>query len=317
MVKDNMSDLFEISIKGKTKSIPAFQINDIRFVVQGRFIKTAKIYDEYWLEADRIPDLSDVVKQLGSKVDKPDLFTFAQRVPDVEPMYQFHIEWDNIAVLPVTKYEHWFQKQISSMTRRNIRASEKRGVVVRVAEYNEDYVRGIMSIYNESPIRQGRNFWHYGKDFHTVNKENGTYIQPSTFLAAYYQNEMVGYLKIVWDQNTAAIMQVLSKINFLDHRPNNALISEAVKQCCLRGVNYLLYEKFIYGDKTEDTLTKFKQNNGFVRMDIPRYYVPLTKKGTLALRLGFHRDIKEKLPEWIKAPMRILRTRWSAKKKPK
>jgi len=60
---------------------------------------------------------------------------------------------------------------------------------------------------------------------------------------------MVGYLKVVWDKHTAAIMQILSKISFRDFRPNNALLAEVVKRCCLRDINYLLYEKFDYGNK--------------------------------------------------------------------
>lgn len=300
----------EISVKGKRKNVPAIQIGDITLVIKGRIIKTASIFDEYWLEADKLPSPERVIVELQNRADKPDLFTFAQRVPDFEPKYKFYFEWDNIAVLPISTYEHWFQKQISSATRRNIRASEKRGVVVRVVEYDEDYIRGIMSIYNESPIRQGKKFWHYGKDFYTIKRENGTYAERSTFLAAFYQSEMIGYLKVVWDKYTGAIMQILSKIAFQDKRPNNALLSEAVRQSCLRGVNYLLYEKFIYNNKIQDSLTKFKQNNGFLKMDIPRYYVPLTAKGVLAIRLGLHKNLKERLPEWIKAPIRNLRTKW-------
>jgi len=309
-----MSKVFEISVKGKRTATPAFQVNDAMVVVRGHIIKTAQIFDEYWLEADTLPEPERVLGRLQAKPGKPDLYTFAQRVPDVQPKYGFHLEWDNVAVIPISTYDHWFQKQISSATKRNIRASEKRGVIVQIAEYNEDYVRGIMSIYNESPIRQGRHFWHYGKDFESVKKENGTYARRSTFLAAYFQNEMIGYLKIVWDKQTGAIMQILSKMAFRDNRPNNALLAEAVRQCCLRGVNYLLYEKFIYGNKAEDSLTKFKQNNGFVKMDVPRYYIPLTNKGLLALRFGLHKNIKQRLPEWIMAPARDLRAKWYGRK---
>lgn len=305
-----MPDVVDISVKGKRKNVPAWQIGDVTVVKQGRFLKTAAIFDEYWLERDTLPNPEMVIAELREKEDKPDLFTFAQRVPEVEPKFNYYLEWDNVAVLPVSTYEHWFKNQTASSTRRNIRASKKRGIVVRVAEYNEEYIKGIVSIYNESPVRRRRKYWHYGKDFETVKKENGTFAWRSTFIAAYYQNEMIGYLKIVWDKNIGAIMQVLSKMEFWNKRPNNALLSEAVRQCYLRGANYLLYEKFNYGKKIVDTLTKYKQSNGFVRMNIPRYYIPLTKKGSLALRLGFHKDTKRKLPEWIMAPLRELRAGW-------
>jgi len=188
---------------------------------------------------------------------------------------------------------------------------------VKVSPFDDRYIEGIMSIYNETPIRQGRKFWHHGKDFAAVKAENGTYSDRSTYLAAYYQDEMIGYLKIVWDKDTAAIMQILSKMEFYGKRSNNALLAEAVRQCTLRGVKYLLYEKFSYNKKGTDGLARFKENHGFERMDIPRYYVPLTVKGSLALRLGLHRGIKGRIPECVMAPYRNLRTRWYEKEIPK
>jgi hypothetical protein len=305
-----MSDLFCVNIKGKDKYVDSWQIGPATVVNFGRFLKIAEVFDEYWLDTDSLPDPEIVLAELHKKKDKPDLFTFAQRVPDGEPKYNFYLEWENIAAVPISTYEQWYQKQIPPATRRNIRASEKRGVTVRISEYDEKYIHGITSIYSESPVRQGRRFWHYGKDFETVKKENGTYAERSTFLAAYHQGEMIGYLKIVWDKHVARIMQILSKMAFMDIRPNNALLAEAVRQCCIRGVNYLLYYQFTYGNKSEDSLTKFKRNNGFVRMNIPRYYVPLTKKGSLVLHLGLHRNPRERLPEWIMSPARDLRAKW-------
>jgi hypothetical protein len=87
-------------------------------------------------------------------------------------------------------------------------------------------------------------------------------------------------------------------------------MAEAVRQACLRGVEYLLYERFDYGNKTGDSLTRFKQSNGFVRIDVPRYHVPLTRKGTLALRLGLHKNWKDRVPERITGRLRALRSKW-------
>lgn len=305
-----MLNLINVSIRGKEKGLPAEQIYGITIFSRGRLLKVAEIFDEYWLERNLLPCPKLLTAELQEKKDRPDIFTFAQRVPDVNPKYNYRYEWDNYAILPISTYERWFQKQIPAATRRAIRASEKREIIVQVSEYDDDYIRGIMSIYNETPVRAGRQFWHYGKDFETVKRENGTYASRSTYLAAYCHSEMVGYLKIVWDGHTAAIMQILSKMSFRDCRPNNALLAEAVKQCCLRNTNYLLYEKFDYGKKTADSLTKFKQNNGFIRMDVPRYYIPLTIKGCMALWLGLHKNLIERLPESIAAFMRNLRTKW-------
>jgi hypothetical protein len=305
-----MTRFVDISLKGRRTAVPAIDACGVTVLCLGRRLKVGEIFDEYWLERSALPLPDDVIAQLCSRPDRPDLFTFAQRIPDTRPAHAYRFETENYAVLPLRTYEHWFDEQIPAATRRAIRAAAKRGLRVEVAEYDDDYVRGIMSIYNETRVRAGRAFWHYGKDFDTVQRENGTYATRSTFLAAYVGDEMVGYLKVVRDEGTAAIMQILSKIAYRDLRPNNALLSEAVRACAARGTHHLLYEKYTYGNKKDDSLTKFKQNNGFVRMDVPRYFVPLTIKGEVCLRLGLHKRVAERLPEWLLAPVRNLRTRW-------
>jgi hypothetical protein len=300
----------EISVKGRKQEVPAFSLGDAVVVTKGRVIKIAEIFDEYWILADSVPDPNQVIQHLKTTNPKPDLFTFAQRVPDTQPRYDYYMEWDNVAVIPITTHERWFREQISSACRRNIRTSEKKGVTVRVDSYDANYVRGIMSIYNESPIRAGRKFWHYGKPFDAVEAENGTYRERSTYLGAYLQDEFIGYMKIVWDTNSAAIMQILSKLEYRDRRPNNALMSRAVQLCQERGIEYLLYERLIYGNKGEDSLTRFKKENGFIRMDLPRYYIPLTLKGKIALILGLHREMKEMVPQRVRQQLVRFRDKW-------
>lgn len=302
----------QISMNGRMRQVEGFRLDDHMIIVKGRFVKIAQIFDEYWLPAEGLPDPNHVVQELRQTSCRPDLFTFVQRVPDTKPRFDFHMEWDNVAAIPVESYDWWFREQISPASRRNIKASEKKGVVVRAAEFNEEYVRGIMSIFNESPIRAGRTYWHYGKEFSAVEAENGTYRDRSTFLGAYLAGEMIGYMKIVWDIRSAAIMQILSKIQFLDRRPNNAMLSEAIRLCGEREVKYLLYEKFVYGTKGADSLTRFKEANGFVRMDLPRYYVPLTPKGSMALQLGLHRNTNDMVPHWLRKRLISFRDAWYA-----
>lgn len=299
-----------VSIRGTLKDLPSFGAHNGVVIIKGKLVRIAEIFDEYWLETRSLPDPEDVLDSCRAIEPRPDLFTFAQRVPDAEPRYSYYRESDNVAAIPLTTYDHWFGKQITPAVRRNIKASEKRGVVVKVEDYNDEYVRGIMAIYNESPIRQGRRFWHYGKDIASVRAENGTYADRSTFLAAYLDGEMVGYLKMVWDERTAAVMQVMSQMKCYEKRPNNALLAEAVRQACARKKDYLLYEAFVYGKKSHSSLTEYKRSNGFVRMDLPRYYVPLTRKGALALHLGLHKSQKDRLPGWLTSGWVDMRSRW-------
>lgn len=295
---------------GRKIQVPAVRLDDVTVIMNGKFIRVGEIFDAYWREADTLPDLRCVVEQLKTVANRPDVFTFVQRVPETEPRYDYYMEWDNVAVIPISTHERWFREQISSACRRNIRTSEKKGVTVRVDSYDAKYVRGIMSIYNESPIRAGRKFWHYGKPFDAVEAENGTYRERSTYLGAYLQDEFIGYMKIVWDTHSAAIMQIISKLEYRDRRPNNALMSRAVQLCQERGIEYLLYERLIYGNKGEDSLTRFKKENGFIRMDLPRYYIPLTLKGKIALILGLHREMKEMVPQRVRQQLVHFRDKW-------
>jgi hypothetical protein len=303
----------QISVKGKVRSTHALKIDDHVIVISGRLLRVAKIFDAYWLEAARLPDPRSVVDRLRNVQHPPDLFTYTQRVPDTHPALDYHLEYDNVAVVPVTTHEHWLQKQISSASRRNVRTSERKGVVVRACAFDEAYIRGIMSISDESPVRAGRRYWHYGKDFATVEAEQGTYRDRATYLGAFIGDEMIGYLKLVWDVRTAAIMQIVSKMKHRDTRPNNAMLSEAVKLCAERGVGFLQYERFVYGNKEDSSLTRFKRENGFVRMDVPMYFVPLTMKGRLALKLGLQKNQKDRLPQWLTKPLLELRDSWYAR----
>jgi hypothetical protein len=303
-----------ISVKGQMHEVPAWRIDDAVVITRGRFVRTAEIFDTFWLEADKLPDPVSVARKLREVNGRPDLFRFTQRAPDTTPRYNVHLEWDNVAAIPVSTHEQWLHKQISAASRRNIRTSEKKGIVVRSSPFDEAFIRGIIEISNESPIRAGRRYWHYGKSFAAVEEEQGTYRERSTYLAAYLNGEQVGYLKMVWDARTAAIMQIVSKLKHRDKRTNNALLSEAVRLCADRGVGHLLYERYVYGNKENSSLTRFKRENGFVRIDVPTYYIPLTGRGRLALMCGIHRRISDRLPEWLTARLIAHREKWYARR---
>ncbi len=76
----------------------------------------------------------------------------------------------------------------------------------------------------------------------------------------------------------------------------NALIAKAVEVCQEKGIAHLVYGKFTYGNKEKSQLAEFKQRNGFIQMDFPRYFIPLTIKGKIFLRLRLHRGILGLLP---------------------
>ena len=175
------------------------------------------------------------------------------------------------------------------------------------AEYDDAFVRGIMSIYNESPIRQGRRFWHYGKDFEMVKKENGTFLERSEYVGAFLGDELIGFIKMVYVDQMACTLQVISKQQHHDKKPTNALIAEAVQICENKAVTHLMYGSYNY-DGRETSLTEFKRRNGFRPVVYPRYYVPLTAKGNLAMRLRLHHGVKKLIPRRLVERLRDVRS---------
>ena len=274
--------------------------------ISGRLLRIAR------LDADLYHYLSDpepTIDRLRSFPERIDIFTFMQGLPDSKPKYKYPMEWDNLAVLPISTYEHWWNKQIRSITKNRTKQAEKKGIVIREVQFDEQLARGIWEIYNESPVRQGRRFPHYGKDLDTVYKDTATYLDYSTFIGAYQGEELVGFIKMVADEEgvQAGLMNILSKLRHKDKAPTNALLAQAVKSCAGRGISYLVYNNYTYGNKGSDGLVDFKERNGFQRVDIPRYYVPLTRFGSMALRMGFHHRLIDRFPESIAAKLRELR----------
>jgi hypothetical protein len=45
------------------------------------------------------------------------------------------------------------------------------------------------------------------------------------------------------------------------------------------------------------TLTDFKRRSGFEKVLLPRYYIPLTPKGKIALSLGLYRELARQVPD--------------------
>src|SRR5262249_27951326 len=144
---------------------------------------------------------------------------------------------------------------------------------------------------------QGRRFWHFGKDFASVQREMETYLDRSWFIGAYFNDELVGFVKVASVDRIATITQILSKEALRDARPTNALLAKTVKLCQRRGMSFLLYGQYVYGRHQRSLLTEFKRRNGFEEIRVPRYFVPLTYRGRLAIRLGVHRGLRDRLPE--------------------
>jgi hypothetical protein len=204
---------------------------------------------------------------------------------------------DNIALLQVTTYDEWL-KNVGKKTRNMVRKAEKSGVKTDVAEPSKKLAEGMWKIYNETPIRQERAFPHYGVALQTVTR-NVLSTANCTFIGAYFQDELVGFVQFFHGDKIAIVNQILSLQKHSDKAVNNALIAKTVEACATKHFGWLMYGRM----GNHPSLDNFKQSNGFTKFPLTRYYIPLTRKGRIAATLGLHRDVKDALPQSIKNPI--------------
>jgi hypothetical protein len=273
-------------------------------VIDGCIPRIARLEEEWYQDLDDPETFIDVLQRTKCGAD---ILTFWQRLPDTKPKHTYRMELDPIAALPIKGYSFWLNTQIDSSARNKVRKAEKKGVIVRPAVFDEPFVRGMTSIFNETPIRQGRRYLHYGKDFETVKQQFSRFLFREELFGAYLGEELIGFIMLANAGRYAVLGQIISKVARRDVAPNNALLAKAVERCAEKGIPYLAYAYWL-----DDGLGEFKRSNGFQKFDLPRYFVPLTSKGELALHLGLHRPWKEAIPQKIKKPLKKMRRFWLA-----
>src|SRR5262245_27911509 len=135
------SELFEIKVRGKPVNVPSVCVADRRVIVRGRFLRIASVYDDEWIAGEPVVDAHAMVAEIRASGLKADLFTFAHRLPNVEPRYSYPTDWDNVAAVRVTSFKDWWENRLSQVSRKNVRRSAKRGVVVRLAPFDDALVQ--------------------------------------------------------------------------------------------------------------------------------------------------------------------------------
>jgi len=226
-----------------------------------------------------------------------DIFTFierkwSQRVP--HPQRTWVRTEDNVALLEVRTYDEWWES-ISKKTRNMVRKAEKSGVTTRISVADDELAEGIWKIYNETPIRQGRAFSHYGVALKAV-KSSVLSAKDSTFIGSCLEDELVGFIELVYGDNIAIVSQILSLQKQWDKAVNNALLAKAIQTCANQRYRWLMYGRI----GNHPSLDRFKKSNGFVRFAVTRYHIALTTRGKVATKLGLHREFKDTLPKRIR-----------------
>src|SRR6516165_7632723 len=121
--------------------------------IHGNMIRIARVAEGY----ESVEDPEALVGALRNSEAKIDVFTFIQSLGQRLPKYdQYLMEWENLAALHLSTFDQWYTKQIKPAARNKLRKAEKAGVIVREVPFDDELIRGISAINNETPIRQGR-----------------------------------------------------------------------------------------------------------------------------------------------------------------
>lgn len=284
-----------IRVKGEDVDVSSLDLGLTRVVSTGTFLRQARLFDEQLVESAMWPSVEQVRAALSATRLRADLYSFARPFDPGFDLPGAHREPDNLAVLSTRSYDDWWVG-LPRQTRRNVKIAEERGVVTRAAELDDALVAGIKRIYDETPLRQGRRFWHYRRPLERVREINGTYPERSQFIGAFFEGELIGVLKYIRVDRVAIMIQILTMQSHRDRRAIFALLRHAVELCREQGLEDLVYDKFDYGVNRDSTLAEFKRRVGFAEHPFNRFHVPLTWFGELALSTGLHQSWHHMLP---------------------
>jgi len=223
-----------------------------------------------------------------------DVFTFIKRNwlnSVINPEKTWVAVADNIAILHITNYDDWWNA-IGKKTRNMVRKAEKNEVVTCKATPNYTLAKGILLIYNETPIRQNRYFPHYGTKLKNISRKVLS-SKDHIFIGSYFESKLVGFVDLIIGENIAIISQLLSLKEHWNKAINNSLIAKTVEVCISCQVEWLMYGRM----GNHPSLDKFKNKIGFKKLSVTRYYLPLSTKGKIAMKMGLHQNLKDIIPK--------------------
>ena len=290
----------EIRVRGRWVRIPAVDVNGKKLIATGKWLRTAKVRGEEMMEKELENPGAYIEKLKGDASDtlKADIFTFTQKLPATQPKHSYSMEWESVAAIHLTSFKEWWE-ELPQETRKNVRRSQKRGVTVGIKEFDYDLIEAIRQVNDESPLRQGMRNGYYAKSHEETKKLYGEFVGRCDFICAYFGDELIGFLHLVYREDVAAILNLTTKQSHFDKRPANALMAKTAELCEAKGISYISYGLYNYGNKRDHPLRTFKIRNGFTEILMPRFFVPLNRWGRLCMKAKLHRGLIGILPHSI------------------
>jgi hypothetical protein len=301
----------EIRVRGRWVKVPSLEVNGRDLYATGRWLRIAKVRGEEMMEKGlESPDpYIEQLKGNGKKLLKADIFTFTQKLPATQPKYPYPMEWESVAAIYLHSFKEWWEG-LPQETRKNVRRSSKRGVIVKIDEFDEQLINKIREVNDDSPFRQGLRNAYYGKSFEETQRLYGEFIGRCDFICAYLGDELIGFLHLVYHGGIASILNLTTKPSHFDKRPANSLLATAVQVCEAKDIPYLTYGLFNYGNKRDNPLREFKIRCGFGEILVPRFFVPVTRWGALSVKAKLHRGLIGILPHSAITTAVRMRTLW-------
>ena len=304
-------NIIEVRVKGNWVNVPVVEVNGKKILAQGRWLRIATMRSAEMMENElEEPQLYiRELKAIGNRVLKADIFTFSEKIPATQPKYSYPMEWESIAAIHMANFADWWEN-LPQETRKNVRRSQKRGVTITIKEFDDDLIQGIREVNDESPLRQGTPNAYFGKSTEETRKLYGEFVGRCDFICAYQGSELIGFLHLVYRRDVASILNLTTKRSHFDARPANALVAKAAQICESKGISYLTYGLYNYGNKGDNPLREFKIRNGFQEFLVPRYFVPLTSWGKLCVKAKLYRGAIGILPRFVITAGLGVRTVW-------
>jgi len=156
---------------------------------------------------------------------------------------------------------------------------------VEILDNPLDYLEEIMETNLSVPVRQGRPMPRSYTDKRLVAKSLESSLKEKgkcfRVYGAFIQNKLVGYSYVVEHNGYAYISRFLTHAKYFKYAVSNGLISAIIEDLCRRNVRIVQYG---YWDKYYRGVNHFLEQYGFEKGRVEAYFIPLTRKGNLALK---------------------------------
>ena len=199
-------------------------------------------------------------------------------------------------------FEEIWKDKFSKNARYNVRRAEREGVEVIEIETLDDIRRWEEDIFrcNISALkRQGRAGAYPDscrEVYFTELASTKTLLrQYFKIYAAIYSGRLIAYMIVQEYNKLMEVSKAMSHTNFLDKRPNDALVSHLIKIACEAGFELFEYglERTRLGGKIPSlhpTLETFRFKFGFEEVPLLVYRLGLTRSGKVLQRLFSGRE---------------------------